>query len=87
VLRFHARHAHVPGGNATIDRRDVTLFEPKEREERDGRAGVRHRDRHMIRIEYHVVTPVIVCADMSLSAAVDHYTTILSLFAARVIPV
>src|SRR5206468_2913710 len=27
VLRFHARHAHVPGGNATVDRRDVILPE------------------------------------------------------------
>ena len=37
VLRFHARHAHVPGGNATVDRRDVTFSKAKEREELDRR--------------------------------------------------
>src|SRR4030095_4159666 len=57
VLRFHARHAHVPGGKATVDRRDVILSETKEREELDRRAGVCHRDSNMIRIEYHIVTP------------------------------
>jgi hypothetical protein len=57
VLRFHGRHAHVPGGNATVDRRDVILSEAKKREERDRRAGVRHRDSNMIRIEYHIMTP------------------------------
>src|SRR5207245_4563162 len=46
VLRFHARHAHVPGGNAAVDRRDVILSETKEREELDGRAGVCHCDRN-----------------------------------------
>src|SRR5205807_4113976 len=56
VLRFHVRHAHVPGGNAAVDRRDMILPETKEREERDRRAGVCHCDRHMIRIEYHPVT-------------------------------
>ena len=56
VLRFHAGHAHVPGGKATVDRRDVILFETKQREEFDRRAGVRHCDRNMIRIEYHLVT-------------------------------
>jgi hypothetical protein len=57
MLRFHARHAHVPGGKATVDRRDVTLSKAKEREELDRRASVCHRDRNMIRIEYHLVTP------------------------------
>src|SRR5437764_13393173 len=57
VLRFHVRHAHVPGGNAAVDGRDVILPETKEREELDRRAGVCHCDRHMIRIEYHPVTP------------------------------
>src|SRR3982750_1627051 len=57
VLRFHARHAHVPGGKATVDRRDVIFFEAKEREELDRSAGVSHRDSNMIRIEYHTVTP------------------------------
>src|SRR5256885_8045376 len=57
VLRFHVRHAHVPGGNAAVDRRDVILPETKEREELDRRAGLCHCDRDMIRIEYHPVTP------------------------------
>jgi hypothetical protein len=29
VLRFHARHAHVPGGKATVDRRDVIFLKPR----------------------------------------------------------
>src|SRR5206468_1218731 len=53
VLRLHVRHAHVAGGNAAVDRRDVILSETKEREELDRRAGVGHCDRNMIRIEYH----------------------------------
>jgi len=57
VLRFHPRHAHVAGGKATVDRRDVTLSEAKEREELDRRAGVCHCDGHVIRIEYHLLTP------------------------------
>src|ERR1700761_6910757 len=57
VLRFHAGHAHVLGRNATVDRRDVTFFEAEEREEPDRRTGVGNRNRHMIRIEYHLVTP------------------------------
>lgn len=57
VLRFHAWHAHVPGGRATVDRRDVILSEAKQREELDRRAGVCHRDSDMIRIEYRLVAP------------------------------
>jgi len=57
VLRFHVRHAHVLGGKATVDRRDVILSEAKKREELDRRAGVCHRDSNMIRIEYHLITP------------------------------
>jgi hypothetical protein len=50
VLRFHAWHAHVPGGKATVDRRDVIFSEAKEREELDRRAGICHRDCNVIRI-------------------------------------
>ena len=57
VLRFHARHAHVSGGRAAVDRRDVTLFEAKQREELDRRASVCYGDRDVIRIEYHPVAP------------------------------
>jgi hypothetical protein len=57
VLRFHARHAHVPSEKATVDRRDVSFSEAREREELDRRAGVCHRDSKMIWIEYHIVTP------------------------------
>ena len=57
MLRFHVGHTHVPGGDATVDRRDVIPSETKEREERDRRAGVCHSDRNMIRIEYHLITP------------------------------
>src|SRR4051812_30652176 len=54
VLRFHARHAHVPGGRTTVDRQNVLLPEAKEREEFDRRPSVGHRDRNMIRIEEHL---------------------------------
>ena len=54
VLRFHARHAHVPGGKAAVDRRDVLLPEAEEREELDRRASIGHRDSNMIRIEEHL---------------------------------
>jgi hypothetical protein len=54
------------GGNAAVDRRDVILSEAKKREELDRRAGVRHCDRHVIRIEYHPITP---CHQRGHSAA------------------
>src|SRR5262249_8678341 len=57
VLRFHARHAHVPGGKTTVDRRDVILFEAKQREKLDRLVGVCHCDSNMIRIQYHFITP------------------------------
>src|SRR5262245_4592050 len=57
VLRFHVRHAHVSGGKATVDRRDMILFEAKEGEELDRTASVCHCDRNVIRIEYHLVAP------------------------------
>jgi len=56
VLRFHGRHAHVPGGRATIDRQDMLLAEAEECEEGDRRFGVGDRNGNVIRIEEHPVT-------------------------------
>ena len=50
VLRFHAGHAHVPGGKATVDRRDMILFETKQGEELDRRAGDRNCYLNLTRI-------------------------------------
>ena len=57
VLRFHTRHAHVPGGEGR--RRYVIFSEAKEREELDRRAGVCNRDSNMIRIFIILLLPVL----------------------------
>ncbi len=54
MLRFHARHTHVPGRKAAVDRRDVLFPEAEEREELDRRASIGHRDSNVIRIEEHL---------------------------------
>jgi hypothetical protein len=62
VLRLHARHTHVQGGNAAVDRCDVIFSKTEEREEFNRRAGICHCDRNVIRIEYHLIIPAIKAA-------------------------